>query len=448
MIARPDDPGRSRVRALPPILVDSIYLGGLVVTLPCLLAAGKGAGVMDHLRRRSAVIPRRPGHRRCVWVHGVSVGEILSARRFIDLFAREYPEWDIVISTTTRTGVEVGRKQYPDCHVVSYPLDLSRFVRRSFDSVRPDLVLIVEHELWPNFLWEAQARGIPVAVVNGRLSERSLRGYRWLSRLVAWPPPGVSFFCVEDEVSYRAFRGLGVPPDRLCVTGNFKFDCAVPFLPDARVRLGSSGTEWLVIGASTHPGEEMILVRAVRALRESGGPTRLVLAPRNIDRAQGVVGLLERAGQGAVRWSRMKQEHRRSPLPAGAVVVVDTVGDLSGLLHAADAVFVGGSLVPFGGHNVVEPALAGGPIVTGPHHGNFRPIVDAFRRREALLVAESEEDLTRCLRRLRDEPDLARKLAQRARETVRGHTGASERALRALGPLIESVASAGPGVRV
>jgi 3-deoxy-D-manno-octulosonic-acid transferase len=162
-------------------LLDSVYFGLLACMVPYLWIRGKGRQVRDHIPRRFRDIPPRAGDRPCLWVHGVSVGELLSVRKLLARFEEEFPGWEIVLSTTTRSGLEAARVHYPESPAISYPFDFSYLVKRAFDRIRPDLILIVEHELWPNFLWQAQARHVPVAMVNARLSERSLRGYRWLS---------------------------------------------------------------------------------------------------------------------------------------------------------------------------------------------------------------------------------------------------------------------------
>ncbi len=205
------DAGKPATRRLLPYLLDSVYLGGLAITAPYLACAGRGRPLMDHVRRQTQDIPIRAGNRPCVWVHGVSVGEILSARGLLKKFSEEYPDWEVVLSATTRAGIEAGKKHYPGRHVISFPFDMSFLVRRAFDRIRPDLVMIVEHELWPNFLGHAASRNVPVVIVNGRLSERSLRGYRWLSRLMAWPPRSV----VQIFLSADVLDAVAVAPVRV-----------------------------------------------------------------------------------------------------------------------------------------------------------------------------------------------------------------------------------------
>ncbi len=444
---------------LRPFILDAVYAGGLCVTIPYLIATGKGRRVLDHIPRRSRDIPARAGRKPCLWVHGVSVGEILSARRFIRKFSAELPGWDVVLSTTTRAGLDVGHLHYPDHQIVSYPFDLSYLVRRAFDRIRPDLVLIVEHELWPNFLWHARSRGVPVAIVNGRMSERSLRGYRWLSRFFTWPPEGIVTFCVEDEVSADGYRKLGVKPERIHVTGNFKFDNAPGPAGDVRGEMGLNGADWVLVGASTHTGEEDMLLDSFDSLYREDNRSRLIIAPRHVERADELASLIRRRGFEALRWSQFSacaggpaggsaggsasgSAGEKSPWQGnghGEVLLVDTLGELDRISAAGDVVFVGGSLVPFGGHNVIAPAGIGRPVVIGPHYSNFRSVVSAFLTRDALLVAKDAGDLSKKLHELKKDPIRARGIARRASETVATHAGASDRTLEVLRPLFEEV---------
>jgi 3-deoxy-D-manno-octulosonic-acid transferase len=426
-----------RLASLQPALFDAFYLGGSLLALPYLLALGRGRRVAEHVRRRVRDVPVRVGRRPCLWVHGVSVGEVLSARSFLERFSLEFPDWEIAVSTTTRAGLEAARRRYDGLRVFSYPFDVSFAVRRAFDRIRPDLVVIVEHELWPNFLARAAQLDVPVALTNGRLSSRSLRGYRVLSRLIRWPPRAIELYCVEDEISAARFRALGVDPRRIRVTGNFKFDNVPPVAPGIRESLGFTREHWVFVAASIHDGEEMPVLDAFAAVRRRNPAARLVLAPRRLERLERVLRAVEQRGLRVARWSaiRARAADRRAD-----AVLVDTFGDLPGLTAAGDVVFVGGSLVPFGGHNVIEPASLGRPVVVGPHHHNFRHVVSRFLARDALVVARDAADLADKVRGLERRPAAARAMARRALETIAGERGASERTVEALRPLVESAA--------
>jgi len=430
---------------LHPYLLDTVYLGLLAFSVPYLLARGRSRQVRDHIPRRFRDFAPREGKKPCLWIHGVSVGEILSARQLLRRFAEEFPDWEFVISTTTRAGLEAGRVHYPEAKVISYPFDFSYLVKRAFDRVRPDLILIVEHELWPNFLWHAQARKVPVAIVNGRLSERSLRGYRWLSRVDTWPPPGVVAICAQDEGSAAAFRKLGVPPESIRVTGNLKFD-NIPERPaGVRKEMGLGDEEWVLMASSTHDGEEEILLDSFDSLRREDHRSRLIIAPRRIERVNQISEAISRRGMKPIRWSSRWSAAGNGKHPPSSrngqaeVLIIDTVGELDRLLAAGDVVFVGGSLVPFGGHNMIAPAGMGRPVVIGPHYQNFRSVVAALLEGEALVIAKDAGDFTKKLRELKTDRARAELIAGRAFETVARHAGASERTLDVLRPLIGAV---------
>ena len=440
MVARKDTWG---VR---PLLLNAVYVGGLAVAIPYLCLRGRSKQLWEHIRRRSRGVPRREGKRPCLWIHGVSVGEVFSTRRLVERLAAEFPAWEPVISTTTRAGLEAARKAFPQLQVFSYPFDLSPMVRRAFDRIHPQLIVIAEHELWPNFLDLAGVRGVPVVLINGRLSQRSQRGYRMLSRFISWPPASIVRVCADDDTSAEGFRRLGVDADRIRVTGNLKFDNAEP-LNGAR-RPAPRGEDWVLVGASTHPGEEEALLDSFEALHQSDPRTRMVLAPRRVERVRELEKLVRRRGLRSYLWSEHSARNGNGLSGGvdggkgpGDVYLVDTVGELSRISSTADAVFVGGSLVPFGGHNLIEPASHGRPVIIGPHYQNFRQVVSAFVERDAVLVAGDRDDLTQKLRDLKADAELAEGMGRRAIETISHHAGATERTLEVLRPLLHEVAA-------
>ncbi len=451
-----------------PWLVDAVYLTALVFALPYLVVTRRGGRVIDHWRRRTGRVERRSSDRPCVWIHGVSVGEILSARGILAQLESEFPDWEIVLSTTTRAGLAAARRHYPHHRVISYPFDFSFLVRRAFRRIRPNLVVIVEHELWPNFLRLAGSRGVPVVLVNARLSERSRQGYRWLSRIFRWPPRSVVHICAEDETSARGFEELGVERERVTVTGNLKFDSSSAAGVCTRRELGLSPENWTFVAGSTHHGEEDIVIESFCKLREEDSRARLVLAPRRTDRTSEISRAIRRRGLRPVLWSKLARSNRAirqsrtngtvldSPpgapaaplnghasasfqplsLAADEVLLVDTVGDLPRIAGSGDVVFVGGSLIPFGGHNVIEPARHGCPVLIGPHYGSFRQIVSSFLADRAMLVVQDRNELLARLRDLRSNPDKAQGMGARARATVARNVGASARTFAALHPIV------------
>jgi len=389
------------------------------------LFRGRFAGMWDHLKRRGcAEIPLREGDRPCVWLHGVSVGEVLSARELVQKIAAEFPRWDIVVSSSTRLGVEAARSHYSERIVVSYPLDLSYCVRRAFRQLRPDLIVVVEHDLWPNFLRHAAARGTPVILANARLSPKSLRGCRFLSRVYPWPPRELAAILVQDEASARGFIELGYSEDDVDVVGNLKFDNPPP--PQAeglRAELQFEADDWVLVAGSTHEGEEVAALDALAELRRRDRRTFLILVPRRIERTDEIASLVAAKGFSHSLWS---EERQRGP----DVLLVDTIGALARISAVGDVVFVGGTLAPVGGHNVIEPAAFGRPIVIGPHYRNARSVVQSFVDGEGLLVVPNADEFVKTVVALKENPERAGELGRNAARTVRENAGAAERVLK------------------
>ena len=383
------------------------------------------------LSQRLGAVPPRAGDRPCIWVHGVSVGEVLAARTLVAAMRESLPGWEVVVSTTTRSGQEVARRTFPDLHLFYYPIDFSFVTRKVLDRIRPDVVVLLELEIWPNFLLTTSRRGIPVFLVNGRITKRSVRGYRWLQKLIPEPLDRIDLYGVQTEAYRERFLALGVPPGRVFVTGNLKFDTVVTegvaglrkSLSDS---LGIGADEWVLLAGSTHDGEEEMVLRAFRAVASRDPRARLVLVPRRLERMASVEAAVSGAGFRSVRRTKATEG------PAGGakpVIVVDTMGELGSLYAVADVVFVGGSLVPHGGQNMLEPAGFGKPVLTGPHHWNFEEVVDAIGAAGGLEVVKDAGSLEEAVLRLHaDRGDSARR-GEAARGAVLRGKGATLRTL-------------------
>jgi 3-deoxy-D-manno-octulosonic-acid transferase len=422
------------------LLLDAGYIVLAVPAVLLSLLRGKRATLMDHLARRVlTAVPEREERGPCLWLHGVSVGEVLAARSVAGAAARECPDWTVVVSSSTRAGVEAAQIHFRDYLVFSCPLDLSWLVRRSFRRLRPDAVVIVEHDLWPNWLRQARARGVPVAMVNARLSRRSLKWYERLTRLSPWIERHLALVCVQDEGSAEGFRRLGFGADKLKVTGNLKFDSPTPPVSGVREALGFSAGDWVLVAASTHAGEEEALLDVFTRVRERDPHSYLLLVPRRPERTEEVAALIRARGLGFA----LRSQGQRS---GDEVLLVDTVGELARLSAAADLVFVGGSLVPVGGHNVVEPASLGKPVLLGPHFHNQKSVVASFLEREALVVVRDGNELVERVLELKGDPSRAAELGERARQTVLENVGAGERTFEALRDVVLARCRTGPGL--
>jgi 3-deoxy-D-manno-octulosonic-acid transferase len=397
----------------------------------------------DLVRRFQGRRPRR-AQRPCVWVHGVSVGEVKAAARLIEQIERTIPDAEVVISVTTDTGHRVAQTSYPNHRIEFYPPDFSWVVNDALDSLRPDLIILVESEFWPNFLFATQNRGIPVALVNGRMSERSAARFERLPDFSRALLGCLETVCVQMPQYAERLTRLGVDPARIHVTGNMKFDNIPikhrPERNDAFARLvGVAEGLPVIVAGSTHPGEERALAAIHRRMVADGAAHRLVIAPRHPARADTVEAEMRREGVEVVRRSRFADGEGPGP---GQVVLWDTVGELERVYAQADFVFVGGSLVPHGGQNMMEPASLGRPVVVGPKIHNFRGEVEMLLAADGIELVRDGDGVERVLRAWLADPETAAALGDRARAAIERSKGATDRSLAVLRPMLEHVAAA------
>jgi 3-deoxy-D-manno-octulosonic-acid transferase len=402
----------------------SAVLGvGLLAYLPAFLArrrrAGYGRNLAQRLGRLGHGLPPEP---RC-WIHAVSVGESAAAVPLVEGIRRRWPELGIVVTTITPTGARIVAERLAGTAVHRYfPIDLPGPVRRALDAARPRFFIAIETELWPNFLRALARRRVPAMIANGRISDRSFRRYHWVRGLMRRVLADVAVFAMQTEEDARRIIALGAPRERVVVTGNLKSDLLPEASPDDvrwRERLGLGADARLWIAGSTHRGEEALVLDAFAQARARCPQLALILAPRHPERTGEVEALIRERGLGAVRRSRLPGD-----AAPGAIVILDTVGELAALYALAEVVFVGGSLVPVGGHNVLEPAMRGKPVLTGPHTSNFREGVELLQRSGGGLVVKDGADLARELRRLLEDRDLARRMGEAARLAFAGRQGA------------------------
>jgi 3-deoxy-D-manno-octulosonic-acid transferase len=405
-----------------------------------ILRHGKyGAGFAERMGRvPTRLLPlRRDRHvqSQCViWVHAVSVGEVLAVSGLIREMRGKFPSHRILITTTTDTGQKLARKLFGEENVFYFPMDFAFAIRPYLRALRPELVVLAETEFWPNFLHLAHDSGARIAVVNARISDRSwprYRRFRWaLRRMLAH----VDLFLTQTPEDSARLQSIGAESDCIHVTGNLKFDLA-PVAPPAileclRRSLASEGAGPVLVCGSTVEGEEPLLLKAFENIRVKHPRVVMLLAPRHPERFEEAAALLQQMSIPFARRSRWQRE----PL-AGGVLLVDTIGELSALYALADVAFVGGSLVPRGGHNILEPAQHGVAIVVGNHTENFREIVSLFQRRDAVRIVGFAE-LRLVLMELLANDSERLDLGRRAQETMRSQTGATARTLQALQTLI------------
>ena len=388
-------------------------------------------------RERMGAVPSRlqqAGNEGCIWIHAVSVGEVLAISRLVGELSKNYREKSVFVSTTTATGQGLARQRFGESRVFYMPLDFRFALRPYVAKLRPSLVILAETEFWPNLLHLARKEGAAVAVVNARISDRSFpryRRFRWFfSRALA----NVDLFLTQTEEDARRLKAIGAPEGRVAVSGNLKFDIRLsagsPLTAGLRKAIAADVA--VIVCGSTTEGEEELVLAAFRQVLQQIPKTVMIMAPRHPERFEKVAGLIAAFGLKLTRRSAWSPE---SPLAPGSIFLLDSVGELASVYELADVAFVGGSLVPLGGHNILEPAQHGVPVLTGPHTFNFREIIRIFEDGGGLRVVTAE-NLGGAFIELLTSPQPREILGRRARELFIQNTGATEKTMAALQPLL------------
>ncbi len=396
----------------------------------------------EGLLERLGWVPKRlgtlfapAGERPLIWLHAVSVGEVLAITRLVGTLETALSGHQILISTTTRTGQALARERFSSNRVFYCPLDLPWAVRAYLNALKPCLIVLAETEFWPNLLSGCFRRGIPVAVVNARISDRSWPRYRRLR--VLWRPflSRLSGVLAQSPTDAERLLAIGCRPESVTVAGNLKFDVRAAQEADAtRILKPISGMLRLIVAGSTLEGEESALLDAWPQLLAADPQLVMVLAPRHPERFNAVAALLEKSG---ISW-RKRSDWKMESVPQlgpGQIVLLDTIGELASVYSLASVAFVGGSLIPAGGHNPLEPAQFGVPIVMGPHYANFRAIVEDLRTHDALRVAAAEELAGTLVNLLGDRP-AAEAMGKRAKGVFDRQAGATDRCVAVLRELL------------
>jgi 3-deoxy-D-manno-octulosonic-acid transferase len=409
----------------------SVVLGvGILVSLPYwLFQMARHGKYRRGLGERLGRVPARlrlAGMREpVIWVHAVSVGEVLAVAGLVEEMRRRFPQHRIFISTTTDTGQALARKRFGEGNVFYFPMDLVFAIRPYLQALRPKLVVIAETEFWPNFLRLAQGSGARIAVVNARISDRSWPRYRRFRGLLRKVLIHVDLFSAQTPADAARLQDIGAESERVRVAGNLKFDMPAPDPPaivgSLRESIGRSGAGPVLVCGSTVEGEESLLLKAFENLLVQHPRAVMILAPRHPERFAVVGSLLEKM---SIRFWRRSGWNRQEL--NGAVLLLDTIGELAALYGVADVAFVGGSLVPRGGHNIIEPAQYGVAIVVGNHTENFRDVVSLFQARDAVKIVGPAE-LPLLLMELLANDAERKRLGQRAAETLRSQLGATAR---------------------
>ena len=375
-----------------------------------------------------------PEIERCIWLHAVSVGEVQAAAPLVRTLVQRFPEHPLLVTTVTPTGAVRVRSLFGDSvHHAFIPFEFPHAVNAFFRRTRPSAALIMETEIWPNLYRGCGVRNVPLILVSARISPKSVPGYRKLLPLIRETLSHGIIIASQSETDAERFLALGANPDRTCVMGNIKFDIEADESTTAKgqaVRAALFGDRPVWMAASTHEGEETIVLDVHEALRARYDDLLLVLVPRHPERFAAVRELVEKRGHSVVS--------RTDDQPAGhaAVFLCDTMGEVPLFYAASDVAFVAGSLVPIGRHNLLEPASLGVPFVTGPHNFNAQDIADLFLERGACRRVADADELVETISELLTNPDEAARLGRAGQEVLEENRGALERLLVLLEPLL------------
>jgi len=423
-----------------------LLLFGLLVLLPHFLFQALAHGkYLDGLWQRLGSVSPITG-KPVIWLHCVSVGETQAARPLARRLNQQFPHHALVVSTITLTGQKLARNVFENQaeRVFYFPFDWRWSVRRALKRMNPAAVLIMETELWPNFLRECKSRGIPVALVNGRISKQSFRRYSLVKFFLKKVLASLSMAVMQSETDAQRLQSLGMPGEKLFTAGNLKFD-ADPGIDLAekaakmRERFGLQSGAPLILAASTHAPEEEIILDSLKQLRAKQ-PVRLMIAPRHPERFNEVASLIQNSG---LSWTRQTKVPEANDTDA-TVILLDTIGELPATYSLATVVFVGGSIVDRGGHNVLEPAAVGSAVVTGAHTHNFHAIVDLMEDASAIVQLppaqgpDATHEFTRVIEQLLADPEERAELGRRAKQLVVDNQGAAERTMKLIAPLFSA----------
>ncbi len=423
------------------ILYDLISLIFAVVYLPVYLFKGK---FHRGFLRRLGFLPGGLDLDRPIWIHAVSVGEAVSIKKLAVELRKAYPGKKLVISTVTSTGNKIAAGLLNPGDFLTYlPLDFSFIVGRVMKKIDPCLFIIAETEIWPNLITCLHGRGVPVITVNGRISDKSYSGYRAVRFLIRPILRKVDRFCVQSDTDAFRLRCLGVAEDKVRLTGNVKFDISLgqdagsaEAASSLRGRLWLGPEDKLWVCGSTHPFEEEMILNAYRELLPVFPGLKLLIAPRHTERGRDIAGLVSGFSFTPVFISGLAGACASCSLRP--VFILDVMGELFNYYSAADVVFVGGSLVPVGGHNILEPASRKKPVVFGPQMFNFRDISRMFLEKEAALCAVDSRDLAEKIRRVLTSDLLAKQLVERAYELIVANRGATARNIAVIRELVSA----------
>jgi len=422
---------------------DLVYWAGGVAASPVWLAnQSSRQKVIRALRERMGDVPTRDTSQPAVMIHAVSLGEMNATRALVAMLREQKPGLRFIISATTETGFARADELYSKCDditLIRYPLDFSKAIGLMLDRLKPALVVLMELEVWPNFVRLCERRGVPVMLINGRITEGSFRKYRTVRPLLGGMFSRLTRVCAQDELYADRFKQLGAPADRVSITGTMKFDNAavahhIAGQEELAAAVGLAEAKQVWVCGSTGPGEEQLLLSVYREIRSSAPHLRLVIVPRKPERFDEVAQLIDSVGLPVFRRSRPEMnDSLRLPY---CVVLGDTIGELKKFYALAEVVFCGRSLVDLGskqhGSDMIEPAALGKPTIVGPYTGNFADAMRCFIASGAICVVNDAATLTAALKDVLANPEAAKQMGARAQQVVAREQGATARHVKVI----------------
>ena len=426
-------------------ILDLLYLlAGLAYSPVIVYRAIRHGRYRTGWAQRFGKVSRRSPEKKCIWFHAVSVGEVNAAKTIIKELETRFSDFEIVISTTTDTGFARATNLFNQDHQVFYfPFDFSWVMHRAFGNIRPTICLLMELEIWPNFISLAKRLDVPVVVVNGRISDKSFSGYKRIRPFARKIFGKINLILSQTDEYAQRFRKIGAAPESVVVTGSLKYDTAQITDKvegaDALAAKLNIGGERVWVAGGTGPGEEQILLDVFTHLKQSGQfeDLRLVIVPRKPERFDEVARMIGDAGFDFVRYSTIKNTDAKCP-ERSPVILGDTMGDLRKFYCLATIIFVGRSLVPMGGSDMMEAAALGKCTIFGPHAFNFRQTVDSLLGGNGAIMVNDGDELLKTMQKCLLEPDYAREIARKGQDDIKRNQGATAKSIKQIGKLLHT----------
>ena len=420
------------------IILDLVYLlAGVAYSPVVVYRAVRHKRYRTGWDQRFGKITRRSPTKKCIWLHAVSVGEVNAAKTIVKELKNKFGDFEIVISTTTDTGFARATNLFSENHqVFFFPFDFSRIMRRAFSNIRPAICLLMELEVWPNFVQIAQQLNVPVIVVNGRISDKSYPAYKRIKPIAKKFFSKISLILAQTEQYAQRFIELGCPDEKVIVTGSLKYDTAqiAEEVEGADVLAAqlNINDERLWVAGATGNDEEKILLDVYQNLKQQNrfSDLRLAIVPRKPERFDEVAQLIERRGFPLIRYSRIKNNTAQLPANNQTIILGDTMGDLRKFYSLATIIFVGRSLVPMGGSDMTEAAALGKCTIFGPHAFNFKQTVDVLLKDNGAIMVKDKQELLQTMQKCLSEPDFAQEIAKNGQKVIRKNQGATTRTIQ------------------